>query len=98
MIYIKAKTGTYGNKGYANFHDLNVSEFDIEREFFTAISIDSLLVYKNKYHLQVHLDNCAYKNVSKRMIDYLGENPFETDENLFLIDSSYKCYITIELI
>ena len=26
------------------------------------------------------------------MIDYLGENPFETDENLFLIDSSYKCY------
>ena len=32
------------------------------------------------------------------MIDYLGENPFETDKNLFLIDSSYKCYITIELI
>ena len=40
MIYIKAKRGTYGNKGYANFHDLNVSEVDIEREFFTAISID----------------------------------------------------------
>ena len=40
MIYIKAKRGTYGNKGYANFHDLDVSEVDIEREFFTAISID----------------------------------------------------------
>ena len=31
------------------------------------------------------------------MIDYLGENPFETDENFFLINRSYKCCITIEL-
>ena len=41
---------------------------------------DSLLIYENKYYLQVYLDNCAYKIVDKPMMDYLGENPFETDE------------------
>ena len=50
---------------------------------FTAISIDSLLDYKNKYYLQVYLDNCAYKIVDKQMIDYLGDYPFETDEISF---------------
>ena len=34
-------------------------EDDIEFESFTVISIDSLLVYKNKDYLQVHLDNYA---------------------------------------
>ena len=47
-------------------------EDDIECEFFTAISIDSLLVYENKY-----LDNCSYKIVNKQMIDYLTENRSE---------------------
>ena len=49
-------------------------------ESFTVISVDALLVCKNKYYLQLHLDNCVYKIVDKRMIDYLGDNPFETDE------------------
>ena len=39
---------TYGNKVYTNFHGLNVLEDDIECEFFTVISIDSLLVYESK--------------------------------------------------
>ena len=43
----------------------------------TVISIDSLLVYENKYYLQVYIDNCAYKTVNKRMTDYLDENLFE---------------------
>ena len=47
----------YGDKVYTNFRDLNVPEDDIECEFFTVISIDSLLVYENKYYLQVCLDN-----------------------------------------
>ena len=51
-----------------------------------------------KYYLQVHLDNCAYEIVEKQMIDYLGQNPFETDENYILINGSHKCCITIELI
>ena len=42
--YIKSKIRTYGNKVYPNIRGLNVPEDDIERESFTVISIDSLLV------------------------------------------------------
>ena len=55
--YIKTKIRIYGDKVYTSFHGLNVPEDDIECECFTVISNDSLLVYKNKYYLQVHLDN-----------------------------------------
>ena len=54
-----------------------VSENDKEFESFTVISIDSLLVYESKYHLQVHLDNCVYKSANKRMTNYLDDNLFE---------------------
>ena len=47
--YIKVKIKTYGNKAY-NFCGLNVPEDDRECDFFNVISIDSLLVYENKYH------------------------------------------------
>ena len=77
--YIKTKIRAYGNKVYFNFPGLNVPEDDTERKSFTVICIDFLLVYENKYYLQVYLDNCVYKVIDKRMIDYLGENPFETD-------------------
>ena len=50
---------------------------DIECESFTVISIDSLILYKNKYYLQVHLDNCTYKIVNKQMTDYHNEKLFE---------------------
>ena len=49
-------------------------ENDVECESFTVISIDSLLLYENKYYLQVYLDNCVYKIVHKQMTDYLDEN------------------------
>ena len=52
-------------------------EGDIECEFFTVISIDSLLVYDSRHYLQVYLDNCGYKIVNTRMTDYLDENFFE---------------------
>ena len=54
-----------------------MSEDDIECESITFISIDSLLIYDNKYYLQVYLDNCAYKIVSKQMVDYVDKNLFE---------------------
>ena len=38
----------------ANFRGLNVPD-DIECEFFTVISIDSLLAHKSKYYLNVYL-------------------------------------------
>ena len=79
--YIETKIRTYGDKVYTNLCGLNAPEDDIECESFTVIFIDSLLLYKNKYYLQVYLDNCAYKIIEKQMIDYLGENPFETDES-----------------
>ena len=67
--YIKTKIRTYGDKVYTNFRVLNVPENDIECEYFRVISIDSLLVYENKYYLQVYLDNCSYKIVNKQMTD-----------------------------
>ena len=79
--YIKTKIRTYGDKAYTNFCGLDVLKDDAERESFTTISIDSLLVYENKCYLQVYLENCAYKTVNKQMIDYLDENLFESDEN-----------------
>ena len=79
--YVKTKIRIYGDKVYTNFRGLNVPEDDIECESFTVISIDSLLAHENKYYVQVYLDNCAYKIVDKQMIDYLGDNPFEVDED-----------------
>ena len=79
--YIKTKIRTYGDKVYTNFRGLNVPRNDIGCECFTVISNDSLLVYENKYYLQVYLESYAYKIVHKRMIDYLGESPLKTDEN-----------------
>ena len=68
------------DKVYTNFCRLNVPENDIKCESFTVISIDSLLIYKNKNYLQVYLDNCACKIVEKRMIDHVYDNPFKTNE------------------
>ena len=50
---------------------------DIECESFAVISIDSLIVYENKYYLQVYLDHCAYKIFNKQITDYLDGNLFE---------------------
>ena len=75
--YIKTKIRTYSDKVYTNFRGFNAPECDTECESFAVISIDSLLVYKNKYYLQVYLDNCVYKVVNKQMVDYLDENIFE---------------------
>ena len=83
--YIKTKIGTYGDKVYTNFLDLNVSENKVVCNSFTVISIDSLLVYDNSYYLQVYLDNCTYKTVGNQMIDYLDYDLFETDEDYFLL-------------
>ena len=52
--YMKTKIRAFGVKVYNNFRGLNVPEDDIECESFTVISIDSLLVYDKKYHLQVY--------------------------------------------
>ena len=46
--YIKIKIRRYGDKIFTNFCSLIVPES------FTIISIDSLLVYENKYYLQVY--------------------------------------------
>ena len=78
---MKTKIISYGDKVYTNFCSLNVPEDDLKCESFTVISIDFLLIYENKYYLQVYLGNCAYKTIDKQMIDFLDENPFETDED-----------------
>ena len=78
--YIKTKIRTYDDKVYNNFGGLNVPEDDRECESFTVTSIDSLLLHENKFHLQLYLNHSAYKIMDKRMIDYLGDNPFETEE------------------
>ena len=45
--YLKPEIRTYGDKVYTNFRGLNVLEENIECEFFTVISVDTLLVYEN---------------------------------------------------
>ena len=75
--YIKTKIRTFDDKLYKNFRGLDMPEDDIECESFTVSFIDSLLVYDKKYYLQVYLDNCVYKIVSKQVTDYLDENIFE---------------------
>ena len=77
MIDIKSKIRTYGDNIYTSFCGLNVSEDDIKCESFTVIPVDSLLIYKNKYYLQVYLDNRGYKIANKQITDYLDENLFE---------------------
>ena len=80
--YIQTKKiRTCGDKVYPNCCGLNVPEDDIESEPFTAISIDSILVYESKNYLQVYLNNCTYKIVDKQIINYLVDNHFETDED-----------------
>ena len=49
-------------------------------------SFDSLLVYENKYYLEIYLDNCAYKIANKQMSDHL-------DDNLLKI-RYHECYIS----
>ena len=71
---MKTKIRTYSDKVNTKFHGLNVPEDDIECESFTVISVNSLLVYENKYYLKVYLDNCAYKSGTKEMTDYLDDN------------------------
>ena len=75
--YIKSKIRTFGDKVYSNFRGLDKPADDIECKSFTVISIDPILVYDEKYYLQLCLDNCAYKTVNKQMTDYLDENIFE---------------------
>ena len=72
IIVITTKIGTYGNKVYTKFRVLNELENNIECESFTVTSIDSLLVYENKY-----LDDYAYKIVNKEMTDFLDEKIFD---------------------
>ena len=89
--YTKTKIRTYSDKVYTNLRGLNVQKMIKNVNFSHSFLLIFLLVYENKYYLQVHLDNCAYKDPRKQMIDYL-------DENLFLKVRNYKCCITIDLI
>ena len=53
---IKSKIRTYADNFYINLRGLNIVEVGIQYETFIVISAGSLLVYKNKYYLQVDLD------------------------------------------
>ena len=75
--FVKNKLRSYGDKVYTNFCGLNVPDDDIECESWTVISINFLLVFHDKYYLQVHLDNYVYKIINKQMTDYLDEHVFE---------------------
>ena len=52
--YIKTKIRIHSGKVYTNFRGLNVPEDNTECESFTVIFVDPLLVYENKYYLQVY--------------------------------------------
>ena len=73
--YIKTKIRTFVDKVCTNFRGLKVPEDDIECRYFIVIFIGFLLVYENKYYLQVYLDN--YEIVNKKITGYLAENLFD---------------------
>ena len=50
-------------------------------ESFTIIFIDSVLVYESKYYLTVYVQHCAYKSLNTQIVDYMGDNLFESDKN-----------------
>ena len=52
----------------------------VKCECRTIISVNFLLVYDNKFYLQLYLDNCAYKDVDKQKTGYLDGNLFEINE------------------
>ena len=74
------KKRKYGDKIYTTFWDLDIPE--IYRTFLLILHL--FVVCDNKYYLQIYLNNCVYKVVDKQMIDYLDDNLFETDGNLFV--------------
>ena len=74
------KIRTYGDKVYTNFRGLNVPEDGVECEPFTIISINFLLVYQNKYYLELYLNSFVYQILNKQMIDCLYDNLFEVNE------------------
>ena len=43
----------------------------VECDSFRIIYIDSILVYENKYYLQVYYYKCAYEIVGKQMVDLM---------------------------
>ena len=57
--YIKTKIRTYDDKVYTNFRGLNMPEDDIQCDSFTDISIDSLVIYDNKYYLKEYWKLCS---------------------------------------
>ena len=67
--YIKTKIRTYDDKVHTNFGALTMPKSDMELEFFTVISDESLLVYESKYYMQVYLNNCAYNIANKQMAE-----------------------------
>ena len=90
--YIIIKIRIYGDKVYTNFRDFGVPEDGIECESFIVTSINSLLVYDNKYYLQVYIGNCAYNILNKQMTDYRNENLFE-DQILQMLYYYKRIYI-----
>ena len=51
---MKSKIRTFFGNIYTNLRGLDLPEDDIECDSFTVISVDFLLLYKNKYYLQVY--------------------------------------------
>ena len=67
--YMKNKIKTYFDKVYTNFCGLHLPVDDIECESFTVISNDFLILYENKYFLQLYLEYYTYKVIHKQMIE-----------------------------
>ena len=55
---------------WSQIEDLQIGKFNAlpaHNESFRIIFINSVLVYENKYYLEVYLDNCTSKIVGKEM-------------------------------
>lgn len=63
--YIRSKIKADSKKVDTYFHGLGIPEYEAECEGYTITSVNSLLVYENKYCLQVYLDECLCRTVDK---------------------------------
>lgn len=55
-----------GHYIYTNFRVLNLAEDGLGCKSFTVISTNSLLVYVNRYYLQVYLEIFSYKILDEK--------------------------------
>ena len=82
--YLKDKIKTYGHKVYTNFYSSNLPEDSVKCESFTVIILFFTCLWQQTLPTSIYRPFCLQNCVNISC--------------LILINGSYKCYVTTELI